>query len=78
MRNVALSVLLWASLVTIMWMDGGQSEATDFTNSTLPIDNTSILIEEEKEQDESNVTASTAISKGLRSECSSQECQTNP
>jgi hypothetical protein len=29
-------------------MKGHQSEATDYRNSTLPIDNTTTLIEEEK------------------------------
>jgi hypothetical protein len=61
MGKVALSVLLGISLVTIMLMDGEQSKASDFTNSTLPVDNTTMSIEEEKEQDESNVTASIAI-----------------
>jgi hypothetical protein len=50
--------ILGISLVAIILMDEGQSEATDFTNSTLPIDNTTLSIDEEKEQDESNVTAS--------------------
>jgi hypothetical protein len=44
-------------------MKGQQSEATDYTNSTLPIDNTTILIEEEKEQEETNVTTPTDIKK---------------
>jgi hypothetical protein len=44
-------------------MKGQQSEDTDYTNSTMPIDNTNILIEEEKEEDEINVTTATDIKK---------------
>ena len=33
-----------------------ERKATDYTNSTLPIDNTTTLIEEEKEQEGTNVT----------------------
>jgi hypothetical protein len=68
MRKVAFYMLLGVSLITMLLSDRGQSEATDFTNSTLPIDNTTIYIEEEKEEDESNVTTSTAISESLRTE----------
>ena len=46
-------------------MKGHQSEATDYTNSTMPIDNTTILIEEEKEQEETNVTNPSGIKSGL-------------
>ena len=46
-------------------MKGHQSEATDYTNSTMPIDNTTILIEEEKEQEETNVTDPSGIKSGL-------------
>ena len=66
MRKVTLHVLLGALLITVLSTDSGQSEATDFTNSTLPIDNTTTYIEEEKEEDESNVTTSTPISKSLQ------------
>jgi hypothetical protein len=42
-----------------------QSEATDSTNSTLPINNTTALIEEKKEQEEINVTTSTDLKRGF-------------
>jgi hypothetical protein len=45
-----------------------ESEATDITNSSLPIDNTTELIEEEKEEDESNVTIFTPTSDSLQTE----------
>ena len=41
-------------LVGGILMKGHQSEATDYTNSTMPIDNTTILYEEEKEQEETS------------------------
>lgn len=63
MKEIALWVLLGMFLVSGILMKGQQSEATDYTNSTLPIDNTTILIEEEKEQDEINVTTPTDIKK---------------
>jgi hypothetical protein len=44
-------------------MKGNQSEATDDIDSNIPIDNTTILIEEEKEQEEINVTTPTDIKK---------------
>jgi len=52
-------------LVGGILMKGHQSEATDYTNSTMPIDNTTILIEEEKEQEETNVTNPSGIKSGL-------------
>ena len=61
MKETALWVLLGIFLVNGILMKGQQSEATDYTNSTIPIDNTSILIEEEKEEDEINVTTPTDI-----------------
>jgi hypothetical protein len=48
MKKIALWVLLGIFLVGGILMKGHQSEATDYTNSTLPIDNTTTLIEEEK------------------------------
>lgn len=64
MKKVALCGLLVISLgaLGIILLDGQESNATDFTNSSLPIDNTTILIEEEKEEDEYNVTRATSIS----------------
>jgi hypothetical protein len=63
MKQIALWVLLGKFLVSSILMKGQQSEATDNTNSTMPIDNTNILIEEEKEEDEINVTTATDIKK---------------
>ena len=63
MKEIALWVLLGMFLVSGILMKGQQSEATDYTNSTLPIDNTTTLIEEEKEQEETNVTTATDIKK---------------
>ena len=63
MKQIALWVLLGMFLVSSIMMKGQQSEATDNTNSTMPIDNTNILIEEEKEEDEINVTTATDIKK---------------
>ncbi|HZC47542.1 MAG TPA: hypothetical protein VE244_00640 [Nitrososphaeraceae archaeon] len=63
MKEIALWVLLGIFLVGGVLMKGHQSEATDYTNSTIPIDNTTTLIEEEKEQEEINVTAPTDIKK---------------
>lgn len=63
MKQIALWVLLGMFLVSSILMKGQQSEATDYTNSTIPIDNTTILTEEEKEEDEINVTTPTDIKK---------------
>jgi hypothetical protein len=70
MNKVVLCGMLAISLGVLgtLFMDGQESQATDFTNSSLPIDNTTILIEEEKEEDESNVTTSTPISESLQTE----------
>jgi hypothetical protein len=65
MKEIALWVLLVMFLVSGILMKGQQSEATDYTNSTLPRDNTTTLIEEEKEQEETNVTTPTDIKSGL-------------
>jgi hypothetical protein len=65
MKQIAVWVLLGMFLVSGILMKGQQSEATDYTNSTLPRDNTTTLIEEEKEQEETNVTTPTDIKSGL-------------
>ena len=65
MKEITLWVLLGMFLVSGILMKGQQSEATDYTNSTLPIDNTTTLIEEEKEQEGTNVTTLTDIKSGL-------------
>ncbi len=51
MKEIALWVLLAIFLISGILMKGNQSEATDDTDSQIPIDNTTILIEEQKEQD---------------------------
>ena len=38
-----------------------QSEATDYSGSTIPANGTSVVIEEEKEEDEINATTSAGI-----------------
>jgi hypothetical protein len=63
MKEIALWVLLGIFLISGILMKGHQSEATDYTNSTIPIDKTAILTEEEKEQEEINVTTASDIKK---------------
>jgi hypothetical protein len=63
MKEIALLILLAIFLISGILMKGNQSEATDDTDSQIPIDNTTILIEEEKEQDEINVTTPTDVKK---------------
>jgi hypothetical protein len=63
MKDIALWVLLAIFLISGILMKGNQSEATDDIDSKTPIDNTTILIEEEKEQEEINVTTPTDIKK---------------
>jgi len=65
MKDITLWVLLGMFLISGILMKGQQSEATVYTNSTLPRDNTTTLIEEEKEQEETNVTIPTDIKSGL-------------
>lgn len=65
MKKTALWILLGIFLVNSMLMKEQQSEATDSTNSTLPINNTTALIEEEKEQEEINVITSTDVKRGF-------------
>jgi len=47
----------------IILLKGQQSEATDFSDFTVPANNTNVLIEEEKEEDEINATTPTDIKK---------------
>jgi hypothetical protein len=63
MKEIALWGLLAIFLINGILMKGNQSEATDDTDSQIPIDNRTILIEEEKEQEEINVTTATDIKK---------------
>ncbi len=59
MKEIGLWVLLAIFLINGILMKGNQSEATDDTDSQMSIDNTTILIEEEKEQEEINDTTAT-------------------
>jgi hypothetical protein len=63
MKEIALWVLLAIFLISGILMKGNQSEATDDIDSKIPIDNTTILIEDEKDQEEINVTTPTDIKK---------------
>ena len=65
MKEIAVWILIGMFLVSGILMKEHQSEATDYTNSTMPTDNTTLLIEEEKEQEETNVTTPTDINSGL-------------
>jgi hypothetical protein len=62
MNRIALWMSLGIFLVSgITLLKGHLSEATDVGGSTVPANNTSILIEEEKEEDEINATTPTDI-----------------
>ncbi len=62
MKIIALWLPLVAFLISgIILLYEQPSEATDLSNFTVPANNTSALIEEEKEEDEINVTTPTDI-----------------
>ena len=63
MKGIALWVLLGIFLVSGILLKGQQSEATDYSTFTMPANNTSVIIDEEEEQDEINATAPTNIKK---------------
>ena len=64
MKGIALWLSLGIFLVSgVVLLKGQQPEATDFSDSTVPANNTSVLIEEEKEEDEINATTPTDIEK---------------
>ena len=65
MTKIAFWVLLGIFSISSIVMKGQQSEATDYANSTLPVQNTTELIEEEKEEEETNATSSTNVKGGL-------------
>jgi hypothetical protein len=60
-------IVLWALGIFLIGgitlLEGQQSEATDYSDSTIPANSTSGLIEEEKEEDEINATTPTSIEK---------------
>jgi hypothetical protein len=62
MKGIALWLPLGAFLISgIILLNGQPSEATDLSNFTVPANDTSGLIEEEKEEDEINATTPTDI-----------------
>ncbi len=63
MSKLVIWLLLGMFLIGGILINGQQSQATDYSNSTTPIDNTTILIGEEEEQDEINDTTPTNIEK---------------
>jgi hypothetical protein len=63
MNKLPIWLSLGIFLVGGILMKGQQPEATDYTNSTISTDNTTILIEEEMEQDEINDITPTQIEK---------------
>lgn len=64
MKGIVLWVSLGIFLISgITLLEGQQSEATDYSDSTIPANSTSGLIEEEKEEDEINATTPTSIEK---------------
>lgn len=66
MKGIVLWVSLGIFLISgITLLEGQQSEATDYSGSTIPANSTSGLIEEEKEEDEINATTPTSIEKEL-------------
>ena len=59
-------IILWLSLGLflisgITLLKGQQSKATNYNGSTIPANGTSVVIEEEKEEDEINATTSADI-----------------
>ena len=62
MNGIVLWALLGILLINgIILLKGQLSEATDVGGLTVPANNTSILTEEEKEEDEINATTPTDI-----------------
>jgi hypothetical protein len=61
MKGIALWVSVGIFLVGGILLKGQLSEATDYSGSASPANNTSVLIEEEKEEDEINATTPTDI-----------------
>ena len=63
MKGIVLWMSLGIFLISGITLLEGQSEATDYSGSTIPANSTSGLIEEEKEEDEINATTPTSIEK---------------
>ena len=55
---LSLGIFLISGITLLKWQ---QSEATDYSGSTIPANGTSVVIEEEKEEDEINATTSADI-----------------
>ena len=73
MKGIALWVLLGIFLVSGILLKGQQSEATDYSTFTMPANNTSVIIDEEEEQDEINATTPTDIKKEQSTNISKQQ-----
>jgi hypothetical protein len=74
MKPIALWVSVGIFLISgIILLKGQQSEASDFSDFTVPANNTSVLIEEEKEEDEINATTPTDIKKEQLANTSKQK-----
>jgi hypothetical protein len=73
MKGTALWVLLGIFLVSGILLKGQQSEATDYSGFTIPSNNTSVLIDEEEEEDEINATTPTYIKKEQLANISKQQ-----
>ena len=54
---LSLGIFLISGITLLKWQ---QSEATDYSGSTIPANGTSVVIEEEKEEDEINATTTSA------------------
>jgi hypothetical protein len=62
MKVIALWIPLGIFLISgIILPEVQRSEATDYSGSTVPANNTSVLIEEEMEEDEINATTPSDI-----------------
>jgi len=73
MNGIGLWVLLGIFLVSGILLKGHQSGATDDSSFTIPTNNTSVLIDEEREQDEINATTPSDIKKEQLANISKQQ-----
>jgi hypothetical protein len=55
---LSLGIFLISGITLLKWQ---QSEATDYSGPTIPANGTSVVIEEEKEENEINATTSADI-----------------
>lgn len=73
MRGIALWVSIGIFFVGGILLKGQLSEATDYSGSVSSANNTSVLIEEENEEDEINATTPTDIKKEQLANTSKQK-----